>query len=110
MMEAMHASRPLPWDEPGWSDRIEGWVAAELHRLAAVRDPSAFATASEATAFGAIDVFVLKSAANGDVVWQSVHFRRSQFSPTYFAAFEEPERIVVYVRLGARVSHRSYPQ
>jgi len=32
-MEAMHASRPLPWDEPGWSDRIEGWVAAELHRL-----------------------------------------------------------------------------
>jgi hypothetical protein len=83
---------------------------AELHRLAEIRDPSAFATATKTTAFGAIDVFVLKAATNGDVVWQSVHFRRSQFSPTYFASFDEPERTVVYVRLGARVSHRSYPQ
>ena len=27
------ATQPLPWDEPGWFDRVESWVETELARL-----------------------------------------------------------------------------
>jgi hypothetical protein len=29
----MERPSPMPWDEPGWFEQVEAWVAAELERL-----------------------------------------------------------------------------
>ncbi|MEV0581665.1 arabinofuranosyltransferase [Nonomuraea sp. NPDC050310] len=72
-----------------WDER-----RAELVRLAAVTDPQAFAEASASTAFGAIDVFVLR-----DWRWRDVSFQRGQFDPARFAVVDDlPGKTVLLIR------------
>jgi hypothetical protein len=87
-----------------WPDRV-----SELRRLAAVKDPDAFARASADTKFGPIDVFILRQ--HGDKLnWRFVPFTREQFSPRIFASFHEPGNTVVLVRRNAHVEHHDYPR
>jgi hypothetical protein len=103
----------LPW--PGYltTDRIGLFIKwdkrfAELQRLAATRDPDAFAAASAATAFGPIDIFILKadgttwtfSAAlgyNGGT--GTVSFSPAQFDQAHWVVRDDlPEDTVVAIR------------
>jgi xanthosine utilization system XapX-like protein len=103
----------LPW--PGYlsTDRIGMFVKwdqryAELQKLASIKDPATFATASANTAFGAIDIFILKaeggswnfSAAlgyNGGT--GTVSFQPEQFDQAHWVVRTDlPEDIVVAVR------------
>jgi hypothetical protein len=63
-----------------WDER-----RAALARLAAVTDPAAFAGASTRTAFGRIDLFVLR-ADGGAWTWGDVRFVPRQFDPAAFTA------------------------
>jgi hypothetical protein len=76
-----------------WDDR-----AAEITKLARITDPAEFARASKHTAFGGIDVFVLKAAAGrwGDVG----SFTPTVFDPTYWYVERLPGGTVVAVRQG----------
>jgi hypothetical protein len=103
----------LPW--PGYlsTDRIGVFIKwdqryAEVQKLAAIKDPSAFAAAAANTAFGAIDIFVLKaeggswnfSAAlgyNGGT--GTVSFAPEQFDSAHWVVRTDlPEDIVVAIR------------
>ncbi|HET6817165.1 MAG TPA: arabinofuranosyltransferase [Mycobacteriales bacterium] len=88
-----------------WPDR-----AQELRRLAAIKSPAAFAAATAHTKYGPIDVFILRAVGHNRVAWRFVSFTREQFSPRFFASFEEPNHTAVFVRLGAKVEHHSYPR
>jgi hypothetical protein len=64
----------LPW--PGYAVNERGGAAArsrmddryaEIHKLATTKNPSAFTRAAQATAFGPIDVFVLRK---GEAGWE----------------------------------------
>jgi hypothetical protein len=105
----------LPWHGYLNNDRQGSFVHwderhAELVRIAALKDPAAFATASANTAYGPIDIFVLKRQGQDVWTWTSaggfnatqsydVSFTRSQFGPGQWVIFENlPENVVVAVR------------
>ncbi len=76
-----------------WDDRH-----AALVRLAAITDPAAFARASAHTAFGRIDLFVLRRSGT-EWVWRDVRFRPRQFAPASFAIVADlPEDTVLAIR------------
>jgi hypothetical protein len=75
-----------------WDDRD-----AALKRLAAVINPEAFATASTATAFGRIDVFVLKRGG-GTWNWSNVAFSPASFGRDHFHVTKLAGGTVVVVR------------
>ena len=85
---------------------------AALARLARVTDPAAFAEQSAHTAFGPIDVFILRKngsrwtwASRGSVPEQPVSFTPAQFSPANFVTFTNlPGHIVVAVRRPSQVA------
>jgi hypothetical protein len=84
------------------------WPAryAALRELSSVTDPAAFATASAHTAFGPVDVFVLKKTGPArwswrpvDAPYQPLLFTPGQFSPNAFTVFTNlPGGYVVAVR------------
>ncbi|MFB6392938.1 arabinofuranosyltransferase [Polymorphospora lycopeni] len=96
----------LPW--PGYldNDRTAGstlsrWDQrfAEVQRIADVTDPAEFAAASRSTAFGPIDIFVLRTN-DGQWSWlRGVSFSPEQFAPEHFTVVEGlPNGVVVAVR------------
>ena len=103
----------LPW--PGYlaTDRIGLFAKwderfAELQRLSNINDPSTFATASRATAFGPIDIFILTRNGNAwnwnaDLGYNGgtsvVQFSPDQFDPQHWVVRDDlPENIVVAIR------------
>jgi len=103
----------LPW--PGYlsTDRIGLFIKwderyAELRRLAGIDDPAAFASASGTTAFGPIDIFILKadgaawtwSASLGyNAPTGTVSFTPAQFDQAHWVIRDDlPEHIVVAMR------------
>jgi hypothetical protein len=80
-----------------WDDR---WN--ELRRLARIQDPAAFASATAATEFGSIDVFVLKRQKDGNLRWTSayhdVDFTEAQFATAFTVTPGLPGDTVVAVR------------
>ena len=76
-----------------WDDRY-----AELQKLARVTDPAQFAQASRETAFGPIDVFVLKRASGNRYRWKDVFFSPKAFDPATFDVRRLPSNVVVAVR------------
>jgi hypothetical protein len=76
-----------------WDDRY-----AELQELSRVTDPAQFAQASRDTAFGPIDVFVLKGASNVRYRWRDVYFYATAFDPETFEIKRLPANVVVAVR------------
>lgn len=76
-----------------WDDRY-----AELQKLAGVTDPAQFAQASRDTAFGPIDVFVLKRASGDRYRWKDVFFSAKAFDPATFHIQRLPSNVVVAVR------------
>ncbi len=103
----------LPW--PGYAGNTPlGSLAhtssrvAALRRLADIQDPAAFARASADTAFGPIDIFVLRETDDG-WRWSSyvgfeqaetvVLFQPPQFNSSDWVVFDSlPEDVVVAVR------------
>jgi hypothetical protein len=103
----------LPW--PGYAGNVPSGSlghtrdrVAELRRLAGIQSPSTFAQASAGTAFGPIDIFVLRETADG-WRWSSymgleddevvVFYQPEQFSSAHWVVFDNlPEDIVVAVR------------
>jgi hypothetical protein len=82
---------------------------AALVQLSTVQDPAAFAAAATKTAFGPIDVFILKRSGRY-LVWRTgVRYTAHQFSPAYFTAFHESNGTSIYVRRDATVRHDRYP-
>ncbi|MEV0397435.1 arabinofuranosyltransferase [Polymorphospora rubra] len=66
-----------------WDDRF-----AELRRVADTTDPAAFAAASRETAYGPIDIFVLRQN-EGRLMWvRGLSFTPEQFSPEHFTVVE----------------------
>lgn len=87
------------------------WPAryAALTKLSRVTDPSAFNTASAHTAFGPIDVFILRAPRPGHWTWTpaattepAVSFTPAQFAASDFAVFTLPDNYVVAVRRPAQ--------
>ncbi len=76
-----------------WDDRY-----AELQKLSRVTDPAQFAQASKDTAFGPIDVFVLKGAAGDQYRWKDIYFSAQAFDPETFEIKRLPRNVVVAVR------------
>ena len=103
----------LPW--PGYlaTDRIGLFAKwdqrfAEVQRLSGISDPSTFATASAATAFGPIDIFILtRTGTTWD--WKAelgynggtgvIQFSPQQFDPQHWVVRDDlPEDVVVAIR------------
>lgn len=76
-----------------WDDR-----AAEIARLARITDPGEFAAASQRTAFGPIDVFVLKSGGR-TWRWKGVAFSPKVFAQPAFYVEQLSADTVVAVRV-----------
>ena len=84
------------------------WPAryAALRKLSRVTDPAAFAAASARTAFGPVDVFILKRTGPARWTWQpidapdpAITFTPAQFSPHAFTVFTDlPGNFVLAVR------------
>jgi hypothetical protein len=83
------------------------WPAryAALRKLSGVTDPAAFAAASARTAFGPVDVFVLRRLSPTQWTWQPfdapypvITFTPAQFSPHVFTIFTLPGDRVLAVR------------
>jgi hypothetical protein len=84
------------------------WPAryAALRKLSVVTDPAAFAAASDRTAFGPVDVFILQRTGPARWTWQptgspdpAVTFTPAQFSPHAFTVFTNlPGNFVLVVR------------
>ena len=84
------------------------WPAryAALSKLSGVTDPTAFATASAHTAFGPVDVFILRRTSPTRWTWQpedapypALTFTPAQFSPDAFTVFTDlPGNLVLAVR------------
>jgi hypothetical protein len=82
------------------SSAVTQWDArfAALRRLAATTSPEAFADAAAHTAFGPIDVFVLKQK-NGGWYYRDLAFSPAQFAPGSFTVTQDlPNDTVVAVR------------
>jgi len=88
------------------------WPAryAALRELSRVPSPAAFAVASARTAFGPVDVFILKRAGPAQWAWQpfdapypAITFTPAQFSPDAFTVFTNlPGNLVLAVRQPSR--------
>jgi Arabinofuranosyltransferase N terminal/Arabinofuranosyltransferase A C terminal len=102
----------LPWYGYTWNDLASSLThtyerADEVVKLGRTQDPAAFTTASANTAFGPIDVFVLKKE-NGTWNWTShmgfnqpeltVSFQASQFDPASWVVKDLPNDYVVAIR------------
>ncbi|MBO0814254.1 MAG: arabinofuranosyltransferase, partial [Actinobacteria bacterium] len=84
------------------------WPAryAALRKLSLVTDPDAFTDASEHTAFGSIDVFILQATDQAHWSWKpfdsddpDITFTPAQFSPQAFTVFTDlPGNYVLAVR------------
>ncbi len=102
----------LPWygyiaQSPTASPALDRWAdrAAELNRLAAITDPTAFATRAANTQFGPIDVFLLRRVTDangvdtGRLMWRKeVTFSPDQFSSTAFDRVDLPNGFVLFIR------------
>ncbi len=95
-----------PYDGYTATDRVSAntllkWDsrAAALKQLAAIKDPTQFAQAARTTAFGPIDVFVLKDAG-ATWRWKGIAFDPAAFDPAHFHIENLPGDIVVAVRKG----------
>jgi hypothetical protein len=102
----------LPWYEyvafsPTASPALARWSQrdAEIARLRATTDPAQFAAQAANTAFGPIDVFVLRrpsgvGAVDADaLVWRpDTIFTARQFSPAAFDRVDLPDNFVIYIR------------
>ncbi|MDG4763486.1 arabinofuranosyltransferase [Solwaraspora sp. WMMD406] len=76
-----------------WDDR-----KAQVRELTELRDPVDFAVASAWTAYGPIDVFVLRRDAD-ELVWADLRFHPDQFDERYWVVHDDlPEQLAVYVR------------
>jgi hypothetical protein len=76
-----------------WQERY-----AEVKKLAGTSDPAQFADASKNTAFGPIDVFVLKRSGNA-WLWRTVRFTPTQFDPASWTIVDTlPDDVVVAIR------------
>ncbi|MFC5744296.1 arabinofuranosyltransferase [Actinomadura rugatobispora] len=99
----------LPWPGYTTADRTSAsslvrWDErrAALARLAAVTDPAAFSRAAARTAFGRIDLFVLRTEG-GSWTWGDIRFAPRQFDPAAFAVIPGlPENTVVAIRRPGR--------
>jgi hypothetical protein len=90
------------------------WPAryAALRKLSLVTDPDAFTDASEHTAFGSIDVFILRATDQAHWSWKpfdsddpDITFTPAQFSPQAFTVFTDlPGNYVLAVRQPQRTS------
>jgi len=90
------------------------WPAryAALRKLSLVTDPDAFTDASEHTAFGAIDVFILQATDAAHWSWKpfdsddpDITFTPAQFSPQAFTVFTDlPGNYVLAVRQPQKTS------
>jgi Arabinofuranosyltransferase N terminal len=90
------------------------WPAryAALRKLSLVTDPDAFTDASEHTAFGSIDVFILQATDAAHWSWKpfdsddpDITFTPAQFSPQAFTVFTDlPGNYVLAVRQPQRTS------
>jgi hypothetical protein len=88
------------------------WPAryAALRELSRVTSPAAFAVASARTAFGPVDVFILKRTSPAQWAWQpfdapypAITFTPAQFSPDAFTVFTNlPGNLVLAVRQPSR--------
>jgi hypothetical protein len=95
----------VPWRGYVDADRTASatlghWDArmAEVRQLAATSDPQAFADKSAHTAFGPIDVFILKATPTG-WTWQNQRFTAAQFAPSQWTVVDGlPAGLVVAVR------------
>ncbi len=106
----------LPW--PGYAVNERGAAAArsrmddrynEIHKLALTKDPAAFSRATAQTAFGPIDVFVLRKGENGweysaNTGWGAAIltdvFTSDQFSPSDWRVADMPgSNFVVIMRI-----------
>jgi hypothetical protein len=67
-------------------------------KLSRVTDPAQFAQASRDTAFGPIDVFVLKRAGKDQYRWRDVPFSAKAFDPAFFDIQRLPKNVVVAIR------------
>ncbi|MEU5880327.1 arabinofuranosyltransferase [Spirillospora sp. NPDC047279] len=87
------AQAPTRWDERH----------AELARLSQITDPAAFAAAGRDTAFGSIDVFVLRREGDA-LVWkglrvpETIRFHPSQFASPAFVVAQSDARTFTAVR------------
>ncbi|WP_020524360.1 arabinofuranosyltransferase [Catelliglobosispora koreensis] len=104
----------LPWHGYLNNDRNGSFVQwdkryAELQKLAATTDPTAFARRSANTAYGPIDIFVLREKTPDRWSWTAasgfnqsdvdLDFSRAQFDPAHWVIFDSlPENVVVAVR------------
>lgn len=102
----------VPWPgyiavHAGSAGTDTNWPAryAALAKLSRVTDPAAFSTASAHTAFGPIDVFVLRVTGPGHWTWMpaattkpAVSFTPAQFAASNFAVSTLPGNYVVAVR------------
>lgn len=93
-----------PYDGYTSSDRVSAntllrWDEreAEIARLATITDPVAFADASRSTAFGPIDVFILRKSATA-WRWKSVSFQPTVFDSAHFHVEALPSGFVIAVR------------
>jgi len=85
---------------------------AALRKLSLVTDPDAFTDASEHTAFGSIDVFILRAIDGAHWSWKpfdsddpDITFTPDQFSPQAFTIFTDlPGNYVLAVRQPQRTS------
>lgn len=70
---------------------------AELVRLSRL-DPAQFATTSAQTAFGGIDVFVLRQDG-ASLVWRDIAFQPAQFDSSYFDVVTLPNGYLLAIRM-----------
>jgi arabinofuranosyltransferase-like protein len=88
---------------PTASPALDRWAErqSELTRLAAITDPIQFAQRAAHTAFGPIDVFVLKQVAGSDrLQWNAqTSFSPEQFDSPAFDRVDLPNDFVLFVRL-----------
>ncbi|MEV4626727.1 arabinofuranosyltransferase [Micromonospora sp. NPDC049523] len=76
-----------------WDDRL-----AEVQKLAATRDPVAFAAkAADVGEFGPIQLFVLSEQPDG-WAWRNLRFTPDQFSTSDWTIVELPQNVVVAIR------------
>ena len=93
--------------ERGWHrHQLARQIRRACSKLSRVTDPDAFADASEHTAFGSVDVFILQATDAAHWSWKpfdsddpDITFTPAQFSPQAFTVFTDlPGNYVLAVR------------
>ena len=93
---------------PTASPALDRWAehVAEVSKLTQIADPAQFAQGADTTAFGKIDVFVLRrekdpasGVYSGELSWHTgTGFRPEQFSPSAYDRVDLPNDFVVFIR------------